>query len=48
MRCGKVTDRFFGIVILYGTKWILGYSSNEAVRGDMGLNILQSRRDRAT
>ena len=37
-------------IILDGAKWILGYSSNTcnmAVRGDMGLNTLQSCRDRA-
>ena len=37
-------------IILDGTKRILGCSSktcNEAVRGDMGLDTLQSRRDRA-
>ena len=37
-------------IILDGAKRILGYSSktcNEAVRGDMGLDTLQSRRDRA-
>ena len=37
-------------VILDGAKRILGCSSktcNEAVRGDMGLDTLQSRRDRA-
>ena len=37
-------------IILDGAKWILGCSSktcNEAVRGDMGLDTLQSRRDRA-
>ena len=36
-------------IILDGAKRILGCSSktcNEAVRGDMGLNTLQSRRDR--
>ena len=35
-------------IILDGAKWILGCSSktcNEAVRGDMGLDTLQSRRD---
>ena len=37
-------------IILHGTKQIFGYSSKtciEAVRGDMGLDTLQSRRDRA-
>ena len=37
-------------IILNGAKRILGCSSktcNEAVRGDMGLDTLQSRRDRA-
>ena len=37
-------------IILDGAKRILGCSSktcNEAVRGDMGLDTLQSRRDRA-
>ena len=37
-------------IILDGVKQILGCSSktcNEAVRGDMGLDTLQSRRDRA-
>ena len=37
-------------IILDGAKQILGCSSktyNEAVRGDMGLDTLQSRRDRA-
>ena len=37
-------------IILDGAKGILGCSSktcNEAVRGDMGLDTLQSRRDRA-
>ena len=36
-------------IILDGAKWILGCSKtcNEAVRGDMGLDTLQSRRDRA-
>ena len=37
-------------IILDGAKWILGYSSktcNEVVRGDMGLDILQSHRGRA-
>ena len=37
-------------IILDGAKRILGCSSttcNEAIRGDMGLNTLQSRRDRA-
>ena len=37
-------------IILDGAKWILGCSSktcNEAVRIDMGLDTLQSRRDRA-
>ena len=37
-------------IILDGTKRILGCSSktcNEAVRGDMGVDTLQSRRDRA-
>ena len=37
-------------IILDGAKWILGCSSktcNEAVRGDMGLDTLQSCRDRA-
>ena len=37
-------------VILYGAKQIFECSSktcNEAVRGDMGLDTLQSRRDRA-
>ena len=38
-------------IILDGAKRILGCSSktcsNEAVRGDMGLGTLQSRRDRA-
>ena len=37
-------------IILDGAKWILGCSSktcNEAVRGDMGLDTLQSRRNRA-
>ena len=37
-------------IILDGAKRILRYSSktcNEAVRGDMGLDTLQSRRDRA-
>ena len=37
-------------LILDGAKQILGWSSktcNEAVRGDMGLDKLQSRRDRA-
>ena len=37
-------------IILDGDKRILGCSSktcNEAVRGDMGLDTLQSRRDRA-
>ena len=34
-------------IILDGGKRILGCSCNEAVRGDMGLDILQSRRDRA-
>ena len=34
-------------IILDGAKRILGCSCNEAVRGDMGLDILQSRRDRA-
>ena len=37
-------------IILDGAKRILGYSSktcNEAVRGDIGLDTLQSRRDRA-
>ena len=37
-------------ITLDGAKWILGCSSktcNEAIRGDMGLDTLQSRRDRA-
>ena len=37
-------------IILYGAKQILGCSSktcNEAVSGDMGLDKLQSHRDRA-
>ena len=37
-------------IILDGTKQILGWSSktcNETVRGDMELDTLQSRRDRA-
>ena len=37
-------------IILIGAKWILGYSSKtckEAVRGDLGLDTLQRRRDRA-
>ena len=37
-------------ILFYGAKWILGCSSkicNEAVRGDMGLDTLQSHRDRA-
>ena len=37
-------------IILDGAKWILGCSSktcNEAVRGYMDLDTLQSRRDRA-
>ena len=37
-------------IILDGAKWILGCcskTSNESVRGDMILDILQSRTDRA-
>ena len=37
-------------IILDGAKWILGFSSktcNVAVRGDIGLDTLQIRRDRA-
>ena len=37
-------------IIFDGAKWILGCSSttcNEAVRRDIGLDTLQSRRDRA-
>ena len=37
-------------VLLGGGKWILGYSSktcNEAVRRDLGIDTLQSRRDKA-
>ena len=33
-------------VMLGGAKRILGCSSNEAVRGDMGLETLQDRRDK--
>ena len=52
VRCGKVIRvRCIGSlesIILYGTKWILGCSKtcNEAVRSDMGLDTLQSHRDR--
>ena len=41
---------FLESIILDGAKWILGCSSKtctEAVRGDMGLDTLQSRKDRA-
>ena len=41
---------FLESIILGGAKWILGCSSkicNEAVRRDMGLDTLQSRKDRA-
>ena len=34
-------------VMLGGAKRILGCSCNEAVRGDMGLDTLQGRRDKA-
>ena len=54
MRCGKVirVRQVLSIpyIILNGAKQILGCSSkpcNEAVRGDMGLDTLQSRRDRS-
>ena len=53
MRCGKVINKSqagsLESIILDGAKWILGCSKtcNEAVRGDMGLDTLQSRRDRA-
>ena len=52
MRCGKVirVRHVLESIILDGAKRILGCSSktcNEAVRGDMGLDTLQSRRDRA-
>ena len=48
----KCTDsqRALESIILRGAKQILGCSSktcNEAVRGDMGLETLKSRRDRA-
>ena len=38
---------FFGTIILDGAKQILGCSCNEAIRGDMGFDRLQSRRNRA-
>ena len=41
----------FESIVLDGAKQILGCSSktcNEAVKGNMGLDTLQSRRDRAT
>ena len=53
MRCGKVIrvrQVLLESIILDGAKRILGCSSktcNEAVRGDMGLDTLQIRRDRA-
>ena len=54
MRCGKVRNKSkagsLESIILDGAKRILGCSSktcNEAVREDMGLDIFQSRRDRA-
>ena len=46
----KSQARSLESIILDGAKRILGYPSktcNEAVRGDMGLDTLQSRRDRA-
>ena len=48
--CNKSQARSLESIILDGAKRILGCSSktcNEAVRGDMGLDTLQSRRDRA-
>ena len=48
--CNKSQTRALESVILGGAKKIFGYSSktcNEAVWGDMGLETLKSRRDRA-
>ena len=53
MRCGKVIrgrQILWESIILDGAKRIIDCSSktcNEAVRGDMDLDTLQSRRDRA-
>ena len=54
VRCGKVIRlRYIAVlesVMIGGAKRILGCSSrtcNEAVRGDMGLDSLQGRRDKA-
>ena len=53
MRCGKVIrvrQVLWNPLMLDGAKQILGCSSktcNEAVRGDVGLDTLQSRMDRA-
>ena len=48
--CNKSLARSLESIILGGAKKILGCSSkmcNEAVWGDMGLETLKSRRDRA-
>ena len=50
MKCGRVIRAALESVLLGGGKWILGCSSktcNEAVRGDLGIDTLQSRMDKA-
>ena len=51
MKCGRVSPAAaLESVLLGGGKRILGCSSktcNEAVRGDLGIDTLQSRRDKA-
>ena len=49
MKCGRVISPSLESIMLGGAKRVLGCSSktcNEAVWGDMGLEVLQGRRDK--